>query len=241
MSDLGTKPVPAPAAEPVPAAASPAQELTPGSPTVGPGVPDGPSPAPEPEPEPPAVPWTVKGELFNTYILVEQGDTAFFIDKHAAHERMNFDKLKASGYTPMVQSLLAPVVFTPSPEEGAVLLQNLFHLEQFGFECEDFGGGAVVVRQAPDYVDAGDIESTLLELAGELVTAGRADPAGARDALMATMACKAAIKGGQKNGPQELQRVAEAVMAGEVKYCPHGRPVAIELTRNQLEKLFKRA
>ncbi len=218
-----------------------------GTAPVPPAPPESPvetaAPAPEPE-APPAelpIPWTIRGELFNTYILVEQGDTAFFIDKHAAHERMNFDKLKASGYTPMVQSLLAPVVFTPSPEEGAVLLQNLFHLEQFGFECEDFGGGAVVVRQAPDYVDAGDIEATLLELAGELLRAGRADPAGARDALMATMACKAAIKGGQKNGPQELQRVAEAVMAGEVKYCPHGRPVAIELSRNQLEKLFKRA
>ena len=177
----------------------------------------------------------------DSYILVEQGEKAYFIDKHAAHERMNFDRLKAAGYTPMVQRLLTPVVFTPAPEEGAALLQNLDVLSAFGFECEDFGGGAVLVRQCPDYVDTGDVEATLLELAGTLAEGGRADPDGARDALMATMSCKAAIKGGQKNGPEELRRVAEAVMSGAVKYCPHGRPVAVELTRNQLEKLFKRA
>ena len=198
-------------------------------------------PAPDPTPAPEAEPWAVRGELFHTYILVEQGERAYFIDKHAAHERMNFDRLKAGGYTPMVQRLLAPVVFTPAPEEGAALLQNRELLGRFGFEAEDFGGGAVIVRQAPDYVDAGDVEATLIELAAGLLKEDRADPEGARDHLMATMACKAAIKGGQKNGPAELQRVAEAVMSGQVKYCPHGRPVAIEWTRGQLEKLFRRA
>ena len=198
-------------------------------------------PAPDPTLAPEAEPWAVRGELFHTYILVEQGERAYFIDKHAAHERMNFDRLKAGGYTPMVQRLLAPVVFTPAPEEGAALLQNRELLGRFGFEAEDFGGGAVIVRQAPDYVDAGDVEATLIELAAGLLKEDRADPEGARDHLMATMACKAAIKGGQKNGPAELQRVAEAVMSGQVKYCPHGRPVAIEWTRGQLEKLFRRA
>ena len=216
---------PEPVAEPVPAAAKPEPQIT----------------RPEPEPEPQPEPWTVRGELFQTYVLVEQGDKAFIIDKHAAHERMNFDKLKAAGYTPMVQLLLTPVVFTPAPEEAAALLEHTEELERFGFSCEDFGGGAVVVRQCPDYVDAGEVEATLLELAGDLLSARRTDPDGVRDHLLATMACKAAIKGGQKNGPAELERVAQAVMSGEVKYCPHGRPVAIELTRNQLEKLFKRA
>ena len=194
-----------------------------------------------PEEAPALEPWVVRGELFQTYILVEQGERAFFIDKHAAHERMNFDKLKAQGDTPMVQQLLAPVVFTPAPEEGVALLQNRELLARFGFDCEDFGGGAVIVRACPDYVDAGEAEATLLELAAGLLEERRADPEGVRDHLMATMACKAAIKGGQKNGPAELERVAAAVLAGEVKYCPHGRPVAIELTRGQMEKLFKRA
>ena len=229
--------------EPVKEKAVPTAQPTPEPETVPtPVVKAAPEPVAEPVPaEAKPEPWTVRGELFQTYVLVEQGDKAFIIDKHAAHERMNFDKLKAAGYAPMVQLLLTPVVFTPAPEEAAALLEHTEELERFGFSCEDFGGGAVVVRQCPDYVDAGEVEATLLELAGDLLSARRTDPDGVRDHLLATMACKAAIKGGQKNGPAELERVAQAVMSGEVKYCPHGRPVAIELTRNQLEKLFKRA
>ena len=102
-------------------------------------------------------------------------------------------------------------------------------------------GGALAVRQAPFDVAVEDIQSTLEEIALKLLTTGGADPAAARDELLHTMACKAAIKGGWKTSPQELERVARAVMAGEVKYCPHGRPVAIQLTRKELEKQFKRA
>ena len=198
-----------------------------------------------PEPEAPAwepeVPWVIRGELFQTYVVVEQGETALLIDKHAAHERMNFDRLKAAGWKPMLQQLLAPVTFTPAPEEKAVLLAHGALLAEFGFLVEDFGGGALVVRQAPDDVDVGEIEDTLLTLAQRLLTTGTADPAGARDELLHTMACKAAIKGGWKSAREELEVVARAVMSGQVKYCPHGRPVAIELTRKQLEKQFKRA
>ena len=199
------------------------------------------APAPELPAEEPEVPWVIRGELFHTYVVVEQGETALFIDKHAAHERMNFDRLKAAGWKPMLQQLLAPVTFTPAPEEKAVLLAHGPLLEEFGFSVEDFGGGALVVRQAPDDVDVGDIEDTLLTLAQRLLTTGTADPAGARDELLHTMACKAAIKGGWKSAQEELEVVARAVMSGQVKYCPHGRPVAIELTRKQLEKQFKRA
>ena len=117
-------------------------------------------------PEPELEPWRVAGEVLHTYIIVEQGERVLFIDKHAAHERMNFDRLKAEGYTPMCQMLLAPVVFTPPAEEGAVLLQHLPLLARFGFEAEDFGGGAVIVRQCPDYVDAGDVETTLSDWPG---------------------------------------------------------------------------
>ena len=106
---------------------------------------------------------------------------------------------------------------------------------------EEFGSAALAVRSVPDYLDTGDIEDALLELARRIRETGAADPAAARDELMHTMACKAAIKGGQKNGPEELMEVARLVMSGAVKYCPHGRPVAIELTKYQLEKQFKRA
>ena len=213
-----------------PAGAAPAQSAAPDGGSV---------PAPEPVPEP--EPWRLAGEVLNTYIVVEQGDKVLFIDKHAAHERLNFDRLKAEGYQPMVQALLEPVVFTPPAEEGAALLAQLPLLERFGFETEDFGGGTLIVRAAPSDVAAGEIPDVLGELAGKLLTGGSADPDAARDALLHTMACKAAIKGGQKNSPGELYKVAEAVMSGAVKYCPHGRPVAIELTRQQLEKRFGRA
>ena len=203
-------------------------------------VPPAPS-ASELAPEPEEVPWRLAGEVLNTYIIVEQGDKILFIDKHAAHERMNFDRMKAAGYDPMAQTLLTPLVCRMSPEEHAALLARLPLLEEFGFAVEDFGGGALVVRQAPFDVDPGDIEGTLAEIAQKLLTTGSADPAAARDELLHTMACKAAIKGGWKTSPQELERVAQAVMSGKVKYCPHGRPVAIELTRKQLEKQFKRS
>ena len=142
------------------------------------------------------------GEVLNTYIIVEQGDKVLFIDKHAAHERLNFDRMKAEGYQPMVQALLEPVVFTPPAEEGAALLAQLPLLGRFGFEAEDFGGGALIVRAAPSDVAAGEIPDVLSELAGRLLTSGSADPGAARDALLHTMACKAATRAAPTRKPQ---------------------------------------
>ena len=200
-----------------------------------------PAPRPVPKPAPQEEPWVVRGELFRTYVMVEQGDKVLLIDKHAAHERANFDRLKAADYRPMVQELLTPVTFSPAPEEREALLSQTELLAQFGFEVEEFGTNSLAVRSAPDYLDAGDIEGALLELARRLRLTGTADPASARDELLHTMACKAAIKGGWRSGAEELEEVARMVMSGAVKYCPHGRPVAIELTKKQLEKQFKRA
>ena len=187
-------------------------------------------------------PWRMAGEVLNTYIIVEQGDKVLFIDKHAAHERLNFDRMKAEGYQPMVQALLEPVVFTPPAEEGAALLAQLPLLGRFGFEAEDFGGGAILVRAAPGDIAAGEIEATLCDLAGRLLTTGRADPDAARDALLHTMACKAAIKGGWHTDPKEWEAVVHEVLTrNDLKYCPHGRPICLELTASQLERQFKRA
>ena len=206
---------------------------------VGAAVPSGPSPEPEQPQAPEDLPWRMVGEVLHTYIVVEQGDRVFFIDKHAAHERMNFDRMKAQGYDPMAQTLLSPALCRLPAQEQAVLLAHQELLGQFGFDVDQLGD-ALAVRQAPFDVDVGDIEATLSELAQRLLTTGDADPAAARDELLHTMACKAAIKGGWKTSDQELERVAQAVMSGQVKYCPHGRPVAIELTQKELEKQFKR-
>ena len=186
------------------------------------------------------VPWRLAGEVLRTYLIVERGDEVLFIDKHAAHERLNFDRMKAAGYQPMVQTLLVPEVFTPAPEEGAVLLDSLPLLSRFGFACEDFGGGALAVREIPDYLDPGGAAPALCEIAEALLAGAAADPDSARDAVLHTMACKAAVKGGQRNSREELMVVAKAVVSGQVKYCPHGRPVAITMTKKALEKQFKR-
>ena len=228
-------PAPVQEAPPVPVPEAPAP------PQVDPVPPQTPEREPDPVLPVQEEPWTVRGELFQTYIVVEQGDKCLLIDKHAAHERMNFDRLKSADWRPMAQQLLAPVVLNLPPEEKTALLAQTDLLRQFGFAVEDFGAAALAVSEAPDDIPAGEIENTLAELAQRLITTGTADPAGARDELLHTMACKAAIKGGWKTGREELEAVAEAVMSGQVKYCPHGRPVAIELTKKQLEKQFKRA
>ncbi len=243
-----------PLVSPGPSAEERQERLTIPRPPVEPAVPpaelEAPPPAipaaaplplvPEETPEE-EVPWRLVGELFQTYVVVEQGEQVHLIDKHAAHERMQFDRMKAADYQPMSQTLLTPVVFTPAPEEGEVLLEQLPLLARFGFVCEEFGGGALVIRAMPADLDPGQGEAALSEIAGQLLSQGRADPAAARDALLHTMACKAAVKGGQKNSPQELLVVARAVLSGQVKYCPHGRPVAITLSRGELERQFKRS
>ena len=209
------------------------------NPVCKPPLESGPAKAPAPTGSS-EIPWRVAGEVLNTYIIVEQGDTVYFIDKHAAHERMNFDRMRAQGYDPMAQTLLTPAVCRLPPREREALLAQRPLLEEFGFEVDELGAD-LAVRQAPFDVDAADIPAALEELARKLLTAGSADPAAARDELLHTMACKAAIKGGWHSALQELERVAGAVMSGQVKYCPHGRPVAIELTKKELEKQFKRA
>lgn len=200
-----------------------------------------PAPAEQPEETPDTAAWRLAGELFDTYVIVEQGDTAYLIDKHAAHERMNFDRMRAADWKPMSQLLLTPQVLHLAPEECGVLLEQMGLLEQFGFAVEPFGGDEVLVREAPNDLSADQIEPALEEIASKLLLTGTADPAAVRDEVLHTMACKAAIKGGWKNDQAELEVVARAVMSGQVKYCPHGRPVAIELSLQQLEKQFKRS
>ena len=139
----------------------------------------------------------------------------------------------------MRQTLLQPIAAELGREDGALLLENLPLLEQFGFACEDFGDGAILVREVPADIDAADTVPTLEELAENLRT-GRS-PEEKRDNLLHTMACKAAIKGGWTSDVSELKVLVEKVQSGEVRFCPHGRPVAVKLTKYELEKMFKRA
>ena len=185
-------------------------------------------------------PWRVAGEVLRTYIICEDDqENVWLIDKHAAHERMNFDRLMTSKEPPMRQTLLQPIAVEPVKEDAALLLDNLELLEQFGFGCEDFGDGAILVREVPADLDAADTAATLEEFAQNLRTGRNLDEK--REALLHTMACKAAIKGGWTSDPAELKILVEKVQSGEVRYCPHGRPVVVKVTKYELEKLFKRA
>lgn len=213
-------------------------------------------PAPKPEPvrepvqetvslpeqvtlEPPhEVPWRIAGEVLRTYIICEdEQENVWLIDKHAAHERVRFDALKAATEPIMSQTLLEPMAVELSPEDCAAVLEQLPLLERYGFRCEDFGG-AVLVRGVPAGVD--DPTGALEELAEDL-RLNRADPDAARDSLLQTMACKSAIKAGMHTDPAELRRLVDRVQSGEIQYCPHGRPVAVRLSKYQVEKMFKRA
>lgn len=255
-------PVPAP----VPASAAPVSEVRdvapePGkaftAPTARPGTvyhitPPATAAAPEPEPEQQAIempdvpmreeaPWRIAGEVLKTYIICEDGDGAvWLIDKHAAHERVRFDALKASPVPPMEQLLLTPAAVTLSGEEYGAVLENLPLLERCGFRCEDFGDGTVLVRALPGDVPAAEAASTLEEMAQKLLLQ-RADPETLRDELLHTIACKSAIKAGMTSDVTELAALVRRVQSGEIRYCPHGRPVAAKLTRYELEKMFKRA
>ena len=138
----------------------------------------------------------------------------------------------------MRQTLLQPIAVEPGKEDAALLLDNLELLEQFGFGCEDFGDGAILVREVPADLDAADTAATLEEFAQNLRTGRNLDEK--REALLHTMACKAAIKGGWKSDERELRVLVDKVQSGEVRFCPHGRPVCLTLTRAELEKHFHR-
>ena len=191
--------------------------------------------------EQPRIPWRVVGEVLQTYIICEDEEqNVWLIDKHAAHERLRFDALKAGSQPVMSQQLLTPVPVSLGGEEYAAVLEHAATLAELGFVCEDFGGDTVVVREIPADIRLEDVTATVEELARKLVL-GSLDPAGLRDELYHTMACKSAIKAGMKNHPAELAALAEKVQSGQIRYCPHGRPVAVRLSRYELEKMFKRA
>ena len=139
----------------------------------------------------------------------------------------------------MRQTLLQPAAVELGQMDKELLLENLPLLEEFGFSCEDFGGGTLLIREVPADIDAGDVQAVLEELAACLLMGRSLEER--RESMLHTMACKAAIKGGWKSDPAELRVLVEKVQSGEVQYCPHGRPVAVKRTKYELEKMFKRA
>ena len=209
-----------------------------------------PAEVPAPEPEmvqeaitmPTEIPWRMVGELYNSYIIVEQGEEAFLIDKHAAHERILFEKLKANQEAISSQLLLTPVPVRLSAEAAGELLNNTALLAELGFEIDEFGDNTILLRQIPMDLSPDMAAEAAEELAADLLSGRRETAETVRDELLHTVACKAAIKAGWNNDEKELLALVKQVMADEdLKYCPHGRPICITLSKKQLEKQFKRS
>ena len=182
----------------------------------------------------------IVGEAMRTYIIVERGEELILIDKHAAHERLIFDRLKARGSQILSQSLLSPETLRLGPGEAELLEENRELLRQLGFETEPFGEREFIIRAVPADMAPGEAAAALEEICEKLSRGQRPDPASARDEILHTVACKAAIKAGWETQGRELEHLVEAVLSGRVKYCPHGRPVSVTLTKKELDRQFRR-
>ena len=191
--------------------------------------------------ESPAVPnHKILGEAFRTYIIVECNGELILIDKHAAHERMIFDRLKTAGRSVTSQMLLIPAIVHLSLEEMELLSRYGELLTQLGFEIEPYGEKEVIVRGVPAEMSTADVAASVEEICEKLRSSNTPDPSGVFDEILHTVACKAAIKAGWDTQRSELEKIASAVLSGQVLYCPHGRPVSSVITRKDLDRLFKR-
>lgn len=201
-------------------------------------------PTAEPEPQAPPVKhldFRLIGEAFKAFIFVECDGKLLIIDKHAAHERMLFDALKKENGNAGSQMLLSPVTVTLSKDEYAAVTEHMEVLAQAGFEAEDFGEGAVRVRACPLNLEKEDITALVTELAGYLLKNKREVLSEKLDWIYHSIACRAAIKAGNDTTDYELYDFTKRLLQNDdIRYCPHGRPVLIELSRHELDKQFGR-
>lgn len=182
------------------------------------------------------------GEAFGTYIIAEKNKKEIlFIDKHAAHERMIYEKLKAEKAASFSQMLLQPITVTLDKTEYDAAINNIDMFKSCAFDVEDFGNSTVIVRSAPQYLDAADINDCVTEMA-DYIAMGKNDIFTEKmDWFYHNVACRSAIKAGNKSTPQELIDIVKKLEENpQIKYCPHGRPVCIVMTKNEIEKQFGR-
>lgn len=180
------------------------------------------------------------GEAFKTYIIIEIDGSIYFIDKHAAHERMNYEKLKEST-TIASQLLLTPVTVHLSKDEYTAVCENLDLYAKCGFRVEDFGSSTVLVRECPSILDDEDIEDLIVETAGKLLE-GKTDITPEQmDWIFHSTSCRAAVKAGDYTSAYEQELFVKKLLAmPNIRYCPHGRPVMIKMSKYDIEKQFGR-
>ena len=181
------------------------------------------------------------GEAFKTYIIVEKNERELMlIDKHAAHERMIYEKLKEEKGSGCGQMLLTPLTVTLSKPDYNSVIADLEVFSEAGFEIEDFGSGTVLVRSAPQYLPFEDIEPSVIEMAGYLSEHKKDIRSEKMDWIYANVSCRAAIKGGNRSTEKELIELARRVETEDIRHCPHGRPVCLILKKHELERMFGR-
>ena len=181
------------------------------------------------------------GEAFKTYIIIEKNPRELLlIDKHAAHERIIFEKLKrekGSGYS---QLLLTPITVTLNKIDYNSVISEPQAFAEAGFDIDDFGNGTIIVRSAPQYLPLEDIEPSVIEMAGYLSENKKEIFSEKMEWIYHNVSCRAAIKGGNTNTPEELIALAKQVEDEDIRHCPHGRPVCIIIKKRELERQFGR-
>lgn len=181
------------------------------------------------------------GEVFKTYILLESEDELVFIDKHAAHERILYEKLRQGIKAFDCQYLITPIICQLSDEQCSAVLENPEEMEKFGFMIDDFGRGTVLVRSLPFWVKAREAESIVGEIADSIAGCKHDLTPEKLDKLYANISCRAAIKANDKNSQPELETIVNVLLNDpNIKYCPHGRPVSTTISKNKLERMFGR-
>lgn len=187
-------------------------------------------------------PFEVVGEAFRTYIIVQIENSLYYIDKHAAHERMIYEKLRKESKNGIIsQLLLVPTVVKLSTDEYAVVTDNLELLSKCGFLVEDFGNSSVIVRETPSLLDGADIKDLILEIAEKLLLHKTDIEPDKMDWIFHSASCRSAVKGGDYTTPEERELFVKKLLSmPNIRYCPHGRPVMIKISRYEIEKQFGR-
>lgn len=184
----------------------------------------------------------VIGEVFSTYIVLEKNkDKLLLVDKHAAHERLIYEKLKKESGKSFSQYLLTPLTVTLEKKEYSAVISNLNLFSEAGFEIDDFGSGTVIVRSSPLYLEHDDISDSIIEMAGYILENKENISTKYVDWLYHNIACRAAIKSGDKSNKDELIALIKKLDENpELRHCPHGRPILINITKKEIEKQFGR-
>lgn len=184
----------------------------------------------------------VIGEVFSTYIVLEKNkDKLLLVDKHAAHERLIYEKLKKESGKSFSQYLLTPLTVSLEKKEYSAVISNLNLFSEAGFEIDDFGSGTVIVRSSPLYLEHDDISDSIIEMAGYILENKENISTKYVDWLYHNIACRAAIKSGDKSNKDELIALIKKLDENpELRHCPHGRPILINITKKEIEKQFGR-